>query len=59
MSSLVELHEQGLTENMESDKSKARSVLEPLPVPPPVHPSGISVQSHKLWIGNLDKRLTE
>lgn len=30
-----------------------------LPVPPIVPPSGISVQSHKLWVGNLDKRLTE
>lgn len=31
----------------------------PIPIPPPVPPSGISVLSHKLWIGNLDKRLTE
>ena len=59
VSSFVELHEDGLTGNMEAEKSKPRSVMELLPVPPPIHPSGISVQSHKLWIGNLDKRLTE
>ena len=28
-------------------------------VPPSVPPSGISILGHKLWIGNLDKRLTE
>ena len=32
---------------------------DPISVPPPVPPSGISTLSHKLWIGNLDKRLTE
>ncbi len=32
---------------------------QPVPVPPPIPPSGISIQAHKLWIGNLDKRLTE
>ncbi len=30
-----------------------------IPVPPVVPTSGISIQINKLWIGNLDKRLTE
>ena len=30
-----------------------------IPVPPPVPKLGVSVLAHKLWIGNLDKRLTE
>ena len=30
-----------------------------IPVPPLVPSSGISIQVNKLWIGNLDKRLTE
>lgn len=30
-----------------------------LPIPPPVPKSGISILAHKLWIGNLDRRLTE
>lgn len=58
-SSLVELHEDEVADDMDSEKPKPHSPTEPLPVPPSVHPSGISVQSHKLWIGNLDKRLTE
>ena len=29
-----------------------------IPVPPEVPKSGVSILSHKLWIGNLDKRLT-
>ena len=32
---------------------------EPIPVPPPVPRSGVPILAHKLWIGNLDKRLTE
>lgn len=31
----------------------------PIQVPPTVPSSGISIQAHKLWLGNLDKRLTE
>jgi len=30
-----------------------------IPVPPPVPRSGVPILAHKLWIGNLDKRLTE
>lgn len=30
-----------------------------IPVPPPVPKLGVSVLAHKLFIGNLDKRLTE
>lgn len=30
-----------------------------IPVPPEVPKGGVSVLSHKIWIGNLDKRLTE
>lgn len=30
-----------------------------LPIPPPVPKSGMSILTHKLWIGNLDRRLTE
>lgn len=30
-----------------------------LPIPPPVPKAGISILAHKLWIGNLDNRLTE
>lgn len=30
-----------------------------IPIPPQVPVTGISIQAHKLWIGNLDKRLTQ
>ena len=30
-----------------------------IPIPPPVPKNGMTILSHKLWIGNLDKRLTE
>lgn len=30
-----------------------------IPVPPPTPKSGVSILAHKIWIGNLDKRLTE
>lgn len=30
-----------------------------IPVPPTVPETGISIQAHKLWVGNLDKRLTQ
>ncbi len=30
-----------------------------IPVPPPNPKGGVSILAHKLWIGNLDKRLTE
>lgn len=30
-----------------------------IPIPPPTPRGGVSILAHKLWIGNLDKRLTE
>ena len=30
-----------------------------IPVPPPTPKNGVSILAHKIWIGNLDKRLTE
>ena len=30
-----------------------------IPVPPPNPKNGVSILAHKIWIGNLDKRLTE
>ena len=48
-----------------SDNGSAKSsrtlplTPEPIPVPPPVPRSGVPILAHKLWIGNLDKRLTE
>lgn len=38
---------------------KQTSDKELIPVPPPVPKNGVSILAHKLWIGNLDKRLTE
>ena len=32
---------------------------EHIPIPPTAPRSGASILGHKLWIGNLDKRLTE
>jgi len=42
-----------------ADKTKNSEQEEPIEVPPPVPASGTSILAHKLWIGNLDKRLTE
>ncbi len=33
--------------------------VELIPLPPPHPRGGVSILAHKLWIGNLDKRLTE
>ena len=40
---------------------ETKGVTDPdtIPIPPPVPHSGMSILTHKLWIGNLDKRLTE
>lgn len=38
---------------------KQSSDDELIPVPPPVPKNGVSILAHKIWIGNLDKRLTE
>ena len=42
-----------------SKRADSSSPSEVIPVPPSVSASGISIQAHKLWIGHLDKRLTE
>ncbi len=44
---------------LDKAKSLPDQVEELIEVPPPVPKSGSSVLAHKLWIGNLDKRLTE
>jgi hypothetical protein len=42
------------------EKGKGSSDQEELlPIPPPVPKGGITILAHKLWIGNLDRRLTE
>ena len=48
-------------EMVERAKSASGSGSEedPIPLPPQVPKNGISILAHKLWIGNLDKRLTE
>lgn len=45
-----------ITLNPTSPKSEEP---EEIPLPPTIPLSGISIQAHKIWIGNLDKRLTE
>ena len=45
------------TEVVEKPRSGSEEDL--IPIPPPVPKSGISILGHKLWIGNLDKRLNE
>ena len=46
--------------NADSDE-RVSSVIPPSSSssPPQVPVTGISIQAHKLWIGNLDKRLTQ
>ena len=48
-----------ITLNPTSPKSLISEDPEEIPQPPTMPISGISIQAHKLWIGNLDKRLTE
>ena len=58
---------EGVSSNEEDDvvekngrKPGASSDQEELiPIPPSVPKNGMTILSHKLWIGNLDKRLTE
>ena len=38
------------------DGKKAANLI---PVPPAEPESGISILAHKIWVGNLDRRLTE
>lgn len=40
-------------------KAPSSSSPEPIPIPPTAPESGVSILAHKLWIGNLDNRLTE
>ena len=43
----------------EEDIVEKKKEQDLLPIPPTVPKSGISILAHKLWIGNLDKRLNE
>lgn len=57
-------HEGGGSSNEEDEvvetlKRPSSEQDELIPIPPPVPKSGMSILTHKLWIGNLDKRLTE
>ena len=57
-SSLLELT-RGL-EKAEGEKEEGeKAVKEDTVVPPNTPQSGISVLAHKIWIGNLDKRLSQ
>lgn len=65
----LEQSDQPYMRNSEDNKSPSPSIStckmtiqdqsDPIPVPPSVPKLGVSVLAHKLWIGNLDKRLTE
>lgn len=49
-----------LEQSPESRESTGKQSEEDLiPVPPPTPKNGVSILAHKIWIGNLDKRLTE
>lgn len=50
----------GLEEGEEEGENGEKKIkrLE-MPVPPNVPQSGISILAHKIWIGNLDKRLSQ
>ena len=64
-SSLLELT-RGLEEEEKGDrgggggeKESGKAVKVDTMVPPPTPQSGISILAHKIWIGNLDKRLSQ
>lgn len=57
-SSLLELT-RGLEKEEEEKKGKTDVVKEDATAPPPTPQSGISILAHKIWIGNLDKRLSQ
>lgn len=42
----------------EKGSASTDEVEDPILIPPSVPKNGISILAHKLWIGNLDKRLT-
>lgn len=46
---------------VDTEKGKATTTdqEELIEIPPSVPKNGIAILAHKLWIGNLDKRLTE
>ncbi|KAL5473294.1 hypothetical protein EMCRGX_G027761 [Ephydatia muelleri] len=47
------------SEKEDAGPSEEKKAVNTIPVPPPVPDSGISILAHKIWIGNLDRRLTE
>lgn len=46
-------------DNDSIDLISASQLDHEIPIPPTVPDTGISIQAHKLWVGNLDKRLTQ
>lgn len=40
-------------------EGETKAVKEDTTVPPATPQSGISILAHKIWIGNLDKRLSQ
>ncbi len=48
-----------LSEGESSGRGSSLAAAAPIPRPPTKPESGTSVLGHKIWIGNLDKRLTE
>ena len=57
-SSLLELTK-GVEKEGEEKGSETAEVRKDAPVPPHTPQSGISILAHKIWIGNLDKRLSQ
>ena len=57
-SSLLELTD-GLEKGEGGKEERKKVVKEDLEIPPNTPQSGISVLAHKIWIGNLDKRLSQ
>ena len=49
----------GSTDQSPEPIGNKQSEEELIPVPPPTPKNGVSILAHKIWIGNLDKRLTE
>ena len=49
----------GEGEEVGENSEKETKRLDEVPVPPNVPQSGISILAHKIWIGNLDKRLSQ
>ena len=58
-SSLLELTAGVKKEEGEGTDKPKKESGEALTVPPGVPQSGISILAHKIWIGNLDKRLSQ